>query len=195
MPNKDVDSQEQEVEQANEVEAKIKEAFDESVAQEQDEDSTKMAMVGAGATFKNVTRLFNQFMIDAGLAISKADRDTLIEESLTGKALESEEEFNAAVEAVVAAVTGSTERSAAALVRAYAKKNELGVYTKPKGTGTGRSSFASDFYAFLSEAKKTEEEIKAYVLGEGDHKDTSANTKKNLSHYLAIGKMAIKIWG
>lgn len=181
-------------EEANETEVAIREAFDAEIGNESDEDSIKMAMVGAGATFKNVTRLYNAFMIDAGLAISKEDRTSAVEGALEGRELGEEEGFAGAVEAVVEAVQGATERSAAALVRAYAKKNDLDVYAKPKGTGGNRSSFAGKFYAWLSESVRSDDEVKAYVAGDGDYEDTSDNVQKHASHYLAIGSMAGKIW-
>ena len=59
------------------LEAAILEAFTASV-EIKEEDAVKMDMISKGATFKNVTRLYNKFMIDAGLAISKSDRSQLI---------------------------------------------------------------------------------------------------------------------
>jgi len=181
-------------EEVNETEVAIGEAFTAAVDDEQDEDSVKMAMIQAGATFKNVTRLYNALMIDAGLAISKEDRTKAIDDTLEGRDFSSEEDFNSAVEDLVGAVKGSTERSAAAMVRAYAKKNELEAYTKPKGTGGNRSGFATKFYAWLSEEPRSVGSVKDYINGEGDHEDTSDNVKKHASHYVAIGAMAEKIW-
>lgn len=194
------DSVDQEVEQdvvedeVNEVEDAIRAAFDESITDEDDEDDIKMAMVSAGATFKNVTRLYNKFMIDAGLAISKEDRNKAVEDSLDGVEFATEEDFNSAVESLVDAIQGATERSAAALVRAYAKKNELEVYAKPKGTGAARTSFAGKFYDFLAgNPGATKEEATAYINGDGEHEDTSENVKKHLSHYMGIWTLVNKI--
>jgi hypothetical protein len=181
-------------EEVNETEAAINEAFTAAVDEGQDEDSVKMSMIQAGATFKNVTRLYNAAMIDAGLAISKEDRAKAIDDTLEGRDFSDEEGFNSAVEDLTDAVKGATERSAAAMVRAYAKKNELDVYAKPKGTGGNRSGFASKFYAWLSEASRNADEVKSYINGEGDYEDTSDNVKKHASHYVAIGAMAEKIW-
>jgi len=189
----DIVTEEVEVEE-NETHNAIVEAFDSAVAAEQSEDEIKMAMIAAGATFKNVTRLYNQFMIDAGLAISKEDRAKLVEDTLEGRDLSEEEGFDEAVAALVEAVKGATERSAAALVRSYAKKNELDVFVKPKGAGGNRTSFAGQFYEFLAgNPTMTKEEATAYIMGEGDHADTSANVQKHLSHYVGIWALVNRI--
>ncbi len=189
-----VEDQEVMEDEVNEAELAIQTAFDEAIANESDEDAVKMAMIGAGASFKNVTRLYNQFMIGAGLAISKDDRNQIVTDTLEGRDLSEEQGFNDAVEALVEAVQGATERSAAALVRSYAKKNELDVYAKPKGTGTGRVGFASKFYDFLAaNPKSTKEEALAFVNGEGDHEDTSENVKKHASHYMGVWGLVNRI--
>lgn len=177
--------------QPEDQEVEILAAFDSAVAENQDEDEIKMSMIGAGATFKNVTRLYNKFMIDAGLAVSKADRDEIVQGVLEGRDLSTEEGFDEAVAAIIEAVNGSTDRSAAGLIRSYGRKNELEVFKKAKGTGAGRSSFASKYYEFIiGNPGMDEDEAKAYVMGEGDHEDTSDNVKKHLSHYLGIWKLA-----
>lgn len=171
----------------------IRSAFEESISNDKEEDEVKMDMIQAGASFKNVTRLYNQFMIDAGLALSKSDRNQIVESTLEEADIESEEGFNAAVAALLESVKGSTERSAAALVRSYAKKNDINAYTKPKneGTGQGRTGFASLYYEFLRENPAcTKEEAKAYINGEGEHPDTTENIRKHESHYLKIWKLA-----
>lgn len=182
------------IEEEVDTEAVIREAFDEAISDEADEDSVKMAMIGAGATFKNVTRLYNQFMIDAGLAISKEDRNKAVEDALEGRDFDTEENFSEAVDALLASVTGSTERSAAALVRSYAKKNELDCYAKPKGTGATRSGFTSKLHDLLaSNPDIAEEEFVKFVNGEGDYEDTSDNVKKHLSLYLGIWKLVQRV--
>jgi len=172
----------------------IRAAFDVAVGGELEEDDVKMAMIGAGATFKNVTRFYNQFMIDAGLAISKADRDQIVADTLEGLDLDTEDSFQNAVGDLVAAVQGATERSAAALIRSYGKRNDLEVYAKPKGEGSGRVGFASQYYDFLvANPTVSEESAKAYIMGEGDYVETSENVKRHASHYLAIWKLVNRI--
>lgn len=146
--------------------AEIKVAFDAAIGQELGEDEVKMSMIQAGATFKNVTRLFNQFMIDAGLAISAADRKAAVDSALENRDLSTEEGFDAAVAAVVDAVMGSNERSASALVRSYGKREDLAVFTKPKGEGGTRNPFVQTFHAALIEnPKMTEDELKGIIAG------------------------------
>ncbi|MCP4321365.1 MAG: hypothetical protein GY804_02955 [Alphaproteobacteria bacterium] len=190
------DQVEQELEQEETVnlEEAIRASFDSAVAEELAEDDTKMRMISSGATFKNVTRLYNQFMIDAGFAISKEDRNKAVEDTLEGREFDTEELFDEAVAALVEAVKGSTERSAAALVRSYCKKNELDIFAKPKSTGNGRTSFASKYYDLLkSNPGISKEEATAYINGDGDNEDTSDNVKKSKSHYLAIWKLVSDI--
>lgn len=166
----------------------IREAFDEAVGAEKHEDDIKMAMIGAGATFKNVTRLYNEFMIEAGLAISREDRNQAVEQALGGLDLSTEEGFDEAVAAIVADVKGATERSAAALVRGYAKKHELEVFKKPKSEGgAGRTGFGAQFYAWLADkgAQADEKTAEAYIM---DPKN-SANTHRHCSHYMGIWKL------
>lgn len=178
------------------LETVIREAFD--AATGKDEDEVKLAMISAGATFKNVTRLFNQFCVDAGLTVSKEEKDQIIAGILEGADLSLEEVFNAKVEEVMSALVGSTDKSAAALIRAYAKKNELEVFKKSKGAGTGeaKAGFASKFYDFLlANPTSTVDEAKAYINGEGEHEETSENTKRHAAHYLAIHRLINRVAG
>lgn len=165
-------------------EVAIREVFDNCIDDESDEDDTKLAMIGAGATFKNVTRLYNKFMIDAGLALSKEDKASHVTTKLEGLKFEDEEGFD---KAVVALVTDKiNERSAGALLRAYAKKNDLDVYAKPKSEGTGKSGFASDFYDWLiANPTVSEEEGKAFIM----NPDNSGNIHNHLSHYQNIRQL------
>ena len=57
------------------IELNIREAFDSAIASGKDEEDVKMDMLGAGAKFKNVTRYFNEFMIDSGMIKSKKEKD------------------------------------------------------------------------------------------------------------------------
>ena len=190
----DINEEQSVEEEVINTEEVIREAFDVAVEASKSEDDIKLDMIQAGATFKTVTRLYNQFMIDAGLAISKEDRQDAIAEALEGKEFETEEDFDLAVASLVESVKGTTERSAAALVRAYAKKNEVGYFTKPKATPGAATGFVALFHDFLvSNPLMEEAEVKAYVNGEGDHKDTSANTKKHMSVYLGHYRLANRI--
>lgn len=188
--NEAIDNDEVAEQEVEDTTAEIRAAFDGAVADGSDEDDVKMAMIGAGATFKNVTRLYNQFMIDAGLAISKEDRDAAVNDALEGRDFETEDDFNAAVDSVVAGVKGATERSAAQLVRSYAKRNEMECYKKPKGSGGGKTGFARKFYdALTANPSMTKDEAVAFIQGTDGNEETSENVKRHESHYLAIHAM------
>ena len=177
--------------EVDETELAIRDAFNSAIEGEADEDSIKLGMISAGATFKNVTRLYNQFMIDAGLAISKQERNELIDSTLEGKEFDTEESFNSAVEALIEAIVGTTERSAAAMIRAYAKKNELDCFAKTTAsTGERQDGFKAKFYKFLeSNPLMSRDEAMAFINGEGDHDETSNNVKKHASNHIAVWKL------
>ena len=161
-----VEEQEEQEVDINDIKDNIRLAFDESVTEELDEDSTKMAMIGAGATFKNVTRMYNEFMIDAGFAISKADRNQIVDDTLEGHDLEEESDFDNAVAALIESIQGANLRSASALVRAYAKRNEVPIFSKPKTEGGTRNPFVMLFHEKLVEdPKMTEQDLKDLISG------------------------------
>lgn len=169
-------------------------AFSSAVEAGKEEDEIKMEMIQAGATFKNVTRLFNQFMVDGGYAVSKEEKDQILADLIT-ETVSTEEGFNAAVLAVMDKLE-VTEKSAAGSVRAYAKKAEFECFKKAKATGAGRQGFASGFYDFLiANPTCTVEEATAFINGEGDHEDTTENVKRHASHYLAIHALVNKVAG
>lgn len=178
--------------ETNELNEVIFAAF--NASQGKSEDEVKMDMIAAGATFKNVTRLFNQFMIDAGLAVSKEEKSEIIDSTLAGLDFSTEEGLQGAVAALIEAVPNSTERSAASLVRSYAKKIGVEVYSKPKGKGKGKSGFANKFYDFLvANPAVTLEEVTAYVMGTEGNEETSANVQKHIAHYLNIYELCTTI--
>lgn len=170
-----------------EAEKEIQSAFDEAVSDDQSDDEIKMKMIAAGAKFKNVTRLFNQYMIDAGLAISKDDKDKMVDKVCENQKLDEENVFNGCVADLFKNITGATERSASAWIRAYAKKNEVECYKKPKGEGVGRSGFSSKFADYISTSVgRTEDQVKAFIMGTDENEDTSDNVKKGISHFMTI---------
>lgn len=182
-----------EQEQEATIEDLIIDAFNEGIEAESDEDSIKMAMIQSGATFKNVTRLYNQYMIDAGLAISKADKADIVCKVLKDANVSEEVGFDAAVEALMGEISETTARSAGALIRAYAKKHELEVFAQPKNESTPRSGFHGKYHAFLL-TDPTRAEALAFINGEGDNADTSENVRKNSGRHLMIWDLANKIF-
>ena len=170
----------------------IQAAFTDAIEAEKDEDEVKMAMIGEGATFKNVARLFNQFMIEAGLAISSADRKQLTDDALEGLTFDTEETFDAAVAALLEAIDNSTERSAAALVRSYAKRNEFEVYAKPKGESSTRNPFSNLFHAALIEdPTMTEDGLNAIL--DGLSPDHQVNPRRWFNQHNNIRKVVNSI--
>lgn len=149
-------------------------AFNEAISEDADEDDIKLAMIQAGATFKNVTRLYNQYMIDAGLAISKQDRDQIVTDTLEGLNFESEEEFDDAVARLEEGIKGCNTRSAANLVRAYAKKNDMECYKKPAGDSGTRNPFVRRFHdALIENPQMTKEQLQEIIDGLDEHHRTN----------------------
>lgn len=166
----------------------ILEAFEAATAADKNEDEVKMALIGAGATFKNVTRLYNAYMVDAGYAISKEEKTEIVDKILVDKDLADEKVFDKAVTAITAKAAGVTEKSAAALIRSFAKANDLECFKKPKGSGGSRDGFRSRFLDALgSSPSMTEAQCTEYLqTAEG----TSANILRHESVYQAIRSMA-----
>lgn len=184
-------------EQKVDLEVAIRAAFDAAHAAGKEEDDIKLDMIGAGATFKNVTRLFNQFSVDAGLTVSKEEKDQILLDVLNGADLADEATFNAKVEELMARLSGSTEKSAAALIRAYAKKNGIEAFKKAKGsTGEAKTGFAAKFYDFLvANPECTVAEATAFIQGTDGNEETSENVKRHQSHYLAIHRLVNRVAG
>ena len=177
-------------EKVEDINAKAKAAFDLCIKQKKDEDTTKMEMIKAGASFKNVTRLFNQYCIDAGLVMSKEDKNVAVAAAMKGANLGTEEGFKGAIDKVMATTKGVTDNSAASLIRRAAKAAEIECWKKPKGEGKGRSGFAGTFYTWLrSNPKATEAQATAYVMGTDGNTETSGNVQKHIKHYLNIASL------
>ena len=184
-------------EQKVDLEVAIRAAFDAAHAAGKEEDDIKLDMIGAGATFKNVTRLFNQFSVDAGLTVSKEEKDQIVLDVLNGADLADEATFNTKVEELMARLSGSTDKSAAALIRAYAKKNGIEAFKKAKGgTGEAKTGFAAKFYDFLvANPECTVAEATAFIQGTDGNEETSENVKRHQSHYLAIHRLVNRVAG
>lgn len=184
-------------EQKVDLEVAIRAAFDAAHAAGKEEDDIKLDMIGAGATFKNVTRLYNVFAVDAGLTVSKEEKDQILLDVLNGADLADEATFNTKVEELMARLSGSTDKSAAALIRAYAKKNGLEVFKKAKGgSGEGKVGFAGKFYEWLiANPTSTVEQATAVIQGTDGNEETTENVKRHQSHYLAIHRLVNRVAG
>jgi len=138
-------------------------AFEAAMAEGKEEDDVKLAMISAGASFKNVTRFYNQFMIESGRAISKADRDVIIENTIGALDLSTEESFGEAVAALSTALS-CNENSAKATIRAYAKKNERPVFAAEKSDSKSRNPFVRLFHeALVDNPNFTEDDLKSLL--------------------------------
>lgn len=182
-------SQEME-EEVDALEVAINEAFEIAIQSGKTEDDVKLAMIGAGATFKNVTRLYNSFMIDAGLAISKADRDLAISGIVGDPAMLAEEDhFDYCVGAIVEQIKGATERAAGAMLRSFAKANSVECFKKTKeASGSRQEGFRFKLYAALrANFAMTEKECADFM--EDPANNASDNDKKAQSHFQAIRKL------
>jgi hypothetical protein len=175
--------------------AKLRSVFDEKMSAGAAEDDVKLAMISNGATFKNVTRLFNEFMVAGGHTASKEEREQTLLSAVEGCDLTNEEGYNSAVAKLVASAKGVTERAAGALVRAHAKKAGVEVFKKAKeSSGEGRTGFSSLFYDFLAQNTGcTKEQATAFINGTDGNAATSENTKRHLTHYIAIWGLVNRI--
>ncbi len=61
---------------------------------------------------------------------------------------------------------------------------------KEAGLSAKKASFANDFYDWLVEEVRSEEEVMQYVMGTDGHEETTANIQKHKSHYINIADMA-----
>jgi hypothetical protein len=145
---------------------KILDAFTGAIDADKSEDDVKMSMIGAGATFKNVTRLYNDYLVQTGRAMTKEAKSGLVEKSVKEKNLSDEKVFGRVIAKIVEGGTNVTEASAAALVRAWAKKAEVECYAKPKGSGAIRNPFVTNFHAALiANPSMDEDGLKAVIAG------------------------------
>lgn len=176
--------------------SKIYDAFVNAVEAEKSEDEVKMAMIQAGCPFKKVAKLYNDYLVEAGMANSKEERQQLLDKTLGGKDISDEKVFNKAVATLIDKGKNINEKAAGAMIRGWAKKNDVEVWAKPKGEGSGRTGFASLFYDWLLENPKcTKEEAADFIHGRKGHPETSNNVKKHESHYLGIANLVNKAAG
>jgi hypothetical protein len=164
--------------EADAVAEAIQNAFSLGQAEGLTDDQIKYNMIGAGATFKNVTRLFNELLVEAGLAEDKGTRDEKIAAILKDADVSTEDGFNAAVQQIMEDCVGVLEKSAAGSVRAYCKKHSKEFWTKPKAEGPTRESFIGRYYAWLIENPTvSEEECHKFLFGKDGYPETSDNVK------------------
>ena len=177
-----------ESEEIDPVHEAIKAAFVESVDNGSEEDDTKMAMIAAGAKFKNVNRLFNGFMVELGYSLSKDDKEDILAQVLDGLDLSEVDTFDSAVSELSQRLQTS-EKSAAGSLRQWAKKREIPFYIKPKSETSERSGITATIHSWILEnATAKVEDLYAYIKEVG-----TENTERNKTQFAAILKLANKI--
>jgi len=154
-----------------------------------DPDSIKIEMIGAGASFKNVNKLFNAFMVEDGHIVSKEEKDTILSEVLDGLDLTDTDTFESAT-AELAERLQVSELSSAASIRQWAKKNDLPFYKKAKAKSKDeRSSITADIFNWIVEnPSATEDKLVEFLKEVGTN-----NTMKHASLYKGILGVANKI--
>jgi len=163
----------------------IREAFDIAVDSGKEEDDIKMDMIGAGAKFKNVTRLFNEFMIEGGYVKSKDERNEILDKVLTGVEISTAEALDEAI-AELAEELDVSEQSAATSLRQWAKRNDVECYKKPKGSGAGTSGIIVKIHAWILENYgSSEEEFVEFLKEVG-----TDNTMRNKNRHIGVLKLA-----
>lgn len=173
---------EDEVDEPDDIEI----AFEEAMGEGKSEDEVMLAMIEAGATFKNVKSRYNALMVDNGLLNSRAEKQEIVATTLEGLDLSTEEGFAGATVALVSALKGVTDKSAAASIRQFAKKNELEVYKKPKGEGAGRSGITSKFHDFvIANVPVSDTDVAEWIVANG-----TENTKRHEKTYLGQAHLA-----
>lgn len=176
----------QEYEEIDDGPDDIEEAFNDCVAAGKSEDETMIAMIEAGATFKNVRSRYNALMVENGFLDSKSEKNEIIESTLESVDLSSEEAFDAAVSSLTEKLKGVNEKSAAQSIRTYCRKNEIEYYKKPKGAGAGRSGITSKYHNWLvDKLPVTKEYVAKWIETEG-----TENTKRHAGAYQAMADLA-----
>jgi hypothetical protein len=145
----------------------IKAAFTNASNEEgNDEDAVKLKMIQAGAKFSEVTRLFNLFMVEFGFTKSKEEKQSALDDILTGEDLTNEETFNACSEKLMDRLEAS-DKSANALIRQWAKKNDL-EYFKPVKEARETSNFDDRLFAWIIDnVDATDEQFEAHLVEVG----------------------------
>ena len=143
-------------------------AFEAGVEADKSEEAIFIDMLQAGAKFNEVKKIYNELMVEAGLALSKQDKEEILAAAFQGADLTTEEGFDAVVSAVTSANDSITQKSAAGMVRAYARKNDVPYFKKPKGGGGTRTTFVSDYYdALFANPRMTQEEAHQIMVDKG----------------------------
>jgi len=164
----------------------IRAAFDAAIKAGKGADEVKVEMIKAGCQFKDTGKFYKEWAIESGIMVDAKERAIKVDEILSDvDGVDTEDGFSDAMDALMDGIAGTSDRQAGGLIRAWAKKNEVEVYKKPKSTGGGqRSGFVHEFHDMLREnPQMTEEEATAIINGTDGHKETSENVKRYAKMY------------
>ena len=162
---------------------------------DKDEDAIKFDLLNGGAKFSNVNKIFKKYSIEFGFDLSKKDRDAKLHEILEGYDLSAEESFNNLAEQVSTDLPGMTTQRAAVAIRAYAKRNELVVYKRPKGEGS-RSSFHADFHTWLVDTTPFPTQVQAETyINEHGTKNAVKRMRRLVSEWAMADRIVMKYKG
>ncbi len=147
----------------NDTKIAIREAFFMSMKSCKSKDDTIYQMLEAGATFSEVPKLYNEFMIEAGLKLSSEDKNIVLDECLTSGLLDTEDGFKKAIKEVVNRIIGCNEKQASYYIRTWCRKNDVECYRKTTGPGS-RNPFVKRFYlALIENPGMTKEELELII--------------------------------
>ena len=167
--------------------SQVEQAFIDGLEGDLEEDDIKMAMIKAGASFKNVNNQFRQFNIKFGYVSSQEEKKSALETVMKSGDVNvsTEDGLKDAIDTVINSLRGYNEAQVSGMIRAYAKKNDIEIFVKPRGAGTRNSGFRYGFYQSLIEnPHMTNDEVDGLIDENG-----SKNDKGNRSHYYNIAKL------
>jgi len=151
-----------------------------------DHENVKKRLVEEGVPFKSVTRLFNSLSIEYGYALSKENREAIIQFALANKKLNTKRLFEGRIKVLSNKLINVNKKGAAIIIRNYAKNHCLDIYCPPVKITEARVSFHNQFCTFVLEnPKATEAKVIKYLT-----KGRAEYIQRNLKNYLAIWKMA-----
>lgn len=162
----------------------IRSAFDAAVEDGKGADEVKVEMIKAGCQFKDTGRLYKEWAIETGIMVDAKERAAKVEDILSAaEDLDTEEGFNDAMDAIESDIKGTSTKQASALIRSWAKKNEVEVYKKPRSAGKGRNGINTKLLSFLKDnPHSTKDELDAFIDENGS--ETTKKTWRN--HYQNI---------
>lgn len=128
---------ETEIEQDCEAKSKwcdnsVYDAFTDGMSSDLGDDKIRVDMVMAGATFNKVSSIYTHLQEDAGYITSKEDKEAALDEITDVFNIDTEEGLKEAIESFVNMVKGVTETSAAGMIKSYAKREKMVIWTAPK---------------------------------------------------------------